>query len=68
MEKIAGILFASYTAFFVVMIVLYFFNPKPLKRTLQYSTIGMIALIVILVIALWIDGSLFKNVQVHTYF
>jgi len=68
MEKIAGILFASYTAFYVVMIVLYFFNPKPLKKTMQYSTIGFIVLIVLLIVALWVDGSLFKEVQVHTYF
>jgi len=68
METIAGILFASYTAYFIVMVVLYFFNPKPLKQAMKYSTIGMFLLIIVLVIALWIDGTLFKDIRVVNYF
>ena len=68
METIAGILFGIYTIFYVVLMAWYFFNPKPLKKYMKYSTIGLILLIIFLLIALGIDGSLFKDLGNTKYF
>ena len=68
MEAIALMLFGGYILFYGILWIWYFFNPKPLKKYIPYSTIGLIILIVILVIALAIDGSLFKDLSVVNYF
>lgn len=68
METIAVVLFGIYTAFYVVLMVWYFFNPKPLKKYIKYSTIVLFLLIAFLIIAMAVDGSLFKDLKFTNYF
>lgn len=68
METIAGFLFTVYVIFYIVLMAWYFFNPKPLKKYMKYSTIVLIILIIILLISLAIDGTLFKDIEVINYF
>jgi len=68
METIAQYTFFYYTAYYVIVMIWYFFDPKPLKQAMKYSTIGLFVVMIVLVIALWIDGTLFKDIQVINYF
>jgi hypothetical protein len=66
---VISIAFAVFALVFLVSSVLYWLKkPWLSKKFLNWSTIIMLALAALLVIALWVDGILFKNVQVHTYF
>lgn len=68
METIAQYAFFYYAAYYVIVLIWYFFDPKPLKQAMKYSTIGLLVVMIVLVIALWIDGTLFKDIQVINYF
>jgi multisubunit Na+/H+ antiporter MnhF subunit len=69
MTTVISIALAVFVAIFLVSCVLYWLKkPGFNKQVLGYSTMVIIVLIVLLVIALWVDGILFKDVQVHTYF
>ena len=68
MELIAKYLLAGYAIFYVALMFVWFFNKKPLLRYLRYSTLILIVLIVFLILSLWIEGKLFHNIIIHSYF
>lgn len=69
MENIATVLLLIYSVFYIGVFITSFFNKhKYIKSTLKYSTILLIILITFLGISLWIDGTLFKNININTYF
>jgi hypothetical protein len=67
MTTLATILLSAYAAFYVTMMLVWFFNHKPLMRTIKYSTLILILLIAFLVVAMWVEGELFTG-SVKTYF
>ena len=67
MTTLATILLAAYAAFYVTMMLVWFFNHKPLMRTIKYSTVILLVLIAFLVLAIWAEGDLFTG-GIKTYF
>ena len=68
MEKFTQYIFFAYIIYYVALMVIYFFNPKPLKRAMRYSTAALFVVIALVTIAVLISGKLFEGVSNIPYF